>query len=63
VPGAERATVNLAHVVAAVEFAPERGGATRGEADQAGVAAAVEQLRQVAEDAAGGRGPPGPSGP
>jgi hypothetical protein len=62
VPGAARATVNLAQVVAAVAFAPEPGerperanddrAAAAAEADTGGVAATVEGLRQAAEDAA-----------
>jgi hypothetical protein len=62
VPGAVRATVNLAQVVAVVAFAPEPGErperanddrtVAAAEAETGGVAAAVEGLRQAAEDAA-----------
>jgi hypothetical protein len=62
VPGAVRATVNLAQVVAAVAFAPEPGErperanddrtVAAAEAETGGVAAAVEGLRRAAEDAA-----------
>ena len=55
VPGAARATVNLAQDVAVVEFTagaePERPG-DRAAAAEAKVAATVDELRQAAEDAA-----------
>jgi hypothetical protein len=58
VPGATRATVNLAHVVAAVEFTvghdAARGGEAAAEAADA-VTATVVELRQAAEEAAGRR--------
>jgi hypothetical protein len=67
-PGAVRATVNLAQVVAAVAFAAEPAGRPRRAGDAAtaaaaaeagGVAATVEGLRQAAEDAASQRRTPG----
>ena len=54
VPGANEATVNLAHVVAAVEFAaPARVQATDESATAAedNVTATVVEIRQAAEDA------------
>ena len=60
VPGAARATVNLAHVVAAVEFAPDRGETA---SERAGMAAAVVELRQAAEEAAEARALPGAGTP
>ncbi len=59
VPGAARATVNLAQV-AAVEFAPDRGGTAP---ERAGMAAAVVELRQAAEEAAEARALPGAGTP
>jgi hypothetical protein len=60
VPGAVRATVNLAQVVAAVAFGPEPAETFESPSDAAsaaaevepGVVAAVEGLRRAAEDAA-----------
>lgn len=55
VPGATRATVNLAQVVAAVEFTAEQNAARAGEATAEAadaVSATVVELRQAAEDAA-----------
>ena len=60
VPGAARATVNLAHVVAAMEFAPDCGETA---SERAGMAAAVVELRQAAEEAAEARALPGAGTP
>jgi hypothetical protein len=54
VPGAARATVNLAQVVAAVEFGPEQAEPTRPGAGDA-AAEVVAGLRFAAEEAADGR--------
>jgi hypothetical protein len=52
VPGGAEATVNLAHVVAAVEFAAPAEALLAGErATAEGVSATVVELRQAAEDA------------
>lgn len=58
VPRAARATVNLAQVVAAVEFGPDDAGGAQVDAREAG-AEAVAELRLVAEEAVGGRAGPG----
>lgn len=54
VPGEAEATVNLAHVVAAVEFAAPADAPPADERDateEANTSATVEELKQVAEDA------------